>query len=120
MSEPIFKITSYNPKTKRILRANLHESVREVLGPWRWPLQRFGSRNPFVRAEHVSRERRGVDLGYAVTSFDSELYVPVLAAQSGKISFAVDGEDADRAVRRECRVHPGATPRFRASTCRSS
>ncbi len=93
MTEPMFEITSYNAKTKRILRAHLHESAREVLGPWRWPLQRFGSRSPIVLAQHLNRERRGVDIGYAVSSFDSELYVPVLAAQSGKVSFAVDGED---------------------------
>ncbi len=93
MSEPIFDVTSYDPKSKRILRARLNESAREVLGPWRWPLESFGSRRPIVLAEHVTKERRGVDLGYAVSSFDSELYIPVYAAQSGKVSFAFDGED---------------------------
>jgi len=91
MIEPIFDITSYNPKTKKI-RARLHPSAREVRGPWRWPLPRLGNRNPIVLAEHVSDERRGVDLGYAVASFDSELFVPVQAAQSGEVSFAVEGE----------------------------
>lgn len=36
---------------------------------------------------------RGWLRGYTVASFDSELYVSVLAAQSGKVSFAFDGEE---------------------------
>ncbi|MDQ3369915.1 MAG: M23 family metallopeptidase [Myxococcota bacterium] len=92
MTEPMFEITSYNPKTQK-MRARLHPSAREVRGPWRWPLQRVGNRNPIVLAEHTSDERRGVDLGYAVASFDSELFVPVHAAQSGEVSFAIEGQD---------------------------
>jgi len=92
MTEPMFEITSYNPKTKQ-MRARLHPSAREVRGPWRWPLPRLGNRNPIVLAEHASVERRGVDLGYAVASFDSELFVPVHAAQSGEVSFAIEGDN---------------------------
>ena len=92
MSEPIFE-TSYDPHTRKIHHARLHESARAPRGPWRWPLARCGNRSPVVLAEYVTRERRGVDLGYAVSSFDSELHVPVLAAQSGEVSFAVEGDD---------------------------
>ncbi len=92
MTEPMFEITSYNPKTQK-MRARLHPSAREVREPWRWPLPRLGNRNPIVLAEHASNERRGVDLGYAVASFDSELFVPVHAAQSGEVSFAIEGDD---------------------------
>lgn len=92
MSEPMFEITSYNPKTKK-LRARLHPSAKEVRGPWRWPLPRLGNRSPIVLGEHVSKERRGVDLGYAVASYDSQLFVPVHAVQSGEVSFAFEGED---------------------------
>jgi len=42
MSEPIFEITAYNPKTKKF-RAHLHPSSREQRGPWRWPLTRIGN-----------------------------------------------------------------------------
>lgn len=92
MSEPMFKITSYNPKTKQ-LRAHLHPSARSKPQEWRWPISRVGNRSPIVLAEHVTGERRGVDLGYAVAPFDSELYVPVYAAQSGEVSFALEGKD---------------------------
>lgn len=92
MNEPMFEITSHNPKTKR-MRARLHPSAREVRGPWRWPLPRLGNRSPIVLAEHTSDARRGVDLGYAVSSFDSELFVPVHAAQSGEVSFAIEGDE---------------------------
>jgi murein DD-endopeptidase MepM/ murein hydrolase activator NlpD len=90
MTEPIFEITSYNAKTKN-LRARLHPSAGEQRGPWRWPLTRVGNRDPIVLTEHVTQERRGVDLGYEVTPFDSELYVPVHAVQSGDVSFATEG-----------------------------
>ncbi len=91
MIEPMFEITSYNPKTKQ-MRARLHASAREERGPWRWPLPRLGNRNPIILAEHATPERRGIDLGYAVASFDSELFVPVQAVQSGQVSFALEGE----------------------------
>jgi len=90
MSEPFFEVTSHNPKTKRI-RPPLHPSAQAKPQPWRWPLVRIGNRDPIVLAEHVAGERRGVDLGYAVAPFDSELYVPVQAAQSGEVAFAVEG-----------------------------
>jgi murein DD-endopeptidase MepM/ murein hydrolase activator NlpD len=92
MIEPIFEISSYNPKTKQ-MRARLHPSAREQLKPWTWPLARVGNRDPIVLAEHVDDDRRGVDLGYAVAPFDGELYVPVYAVQSGEVSFALDGKD---------------------------
>lgn len=92
MSEPIFEITSYNPKTKQI-RARLHPSARERRGPWRWPLGKCASRPPIVVDEYVLPDRRGVDLGYVVAPFDSELYIPVYAAQSGQVSFAGEGSD---------------------------
>src|SRR5438874_1251054 len=91
--EPIFEITSYNPNTHRITGARLHPSARSKPGPWRWPLGKLGSRPPIVIDEHVAADRRGIDLGYAVTSFDAELYVPVYAAQSGEVSFALEGKD---------------------------
>lgn len=92
MQEPMFDITSYNPKTKQI-RARLHPSARSKPQAWRWPLSRVGNRTPIVVAEHVTKERRGVDIGYAVAPFDSQLYVPVFAAQSGEVSYALEGKD---------------------------
>ncbi len=92
MNEPIFEISSYNPKTKNI-RARLHPSAREQRAPWRWPLEKCGSRPPIVLDEYITENRRGVVLGYVVAPFDGELYVPVHAAQSGEVSFALDGPD---------------------------
>jgi murein DD-endopeptidase MepM/ murein hydrolase activator NlpD len=92
MSEPIFELTSYTAKTKKI-RARLHPSARGTPRPWHWPLGKLGSRPPVVLDEYVDKERRGVDLGYVVAPFDSELYVPVYAAQSGEVSFACEGKD---------------------------
>lgn len=91
MSEPIFEIASYNPKTKRI-RARLHPSAEPKLQAWRWPLSRLGNRDPTVLAEHVADDRRGVDVGYTVAPFDSELYVPVHAVQAGEVAFALEGD----------------------------
>ena len=45
-----------------------------------WPLARLGDREPLVLAEH-SETRRGIDLGYAPSALDSELFVPVHAVQ---------------------------------------
>lgn len=90
MQEPIFEITSFDPKTKNI---RAHPSARPQPKPWRWPLARVGNRDPIVLAEHVADDRRGVDLGYVVAPFDSELYVPVHAVQSGEVSFAHEGTD---------------------------
>ena len=93
MSEPIFEITSYDSKKKRITGARLHPSARSKPGPWRWPLGKLGSRPPIMIDEHVGDERRSIDIGYAVAPFDGELYVPVYAAQSGEVSFALEGKD---------------------------
>lgn len=91
--EPIFEITSYNPNTNRITGARLHTSARSKLGPWCWPLGKMASRPPIVIDKHVSDDRRSIDFGYAVTPFDDQLYVPVYAAQSGEVSFALEGKD---------------------------
>ena len=92
MHKPIFNITNFDPKTKQ-LRARLDPSARATEQPWRWPLPKLGSRSPIVLAAHTDEERRGVDLGYVVASFDSELFVPVYAAQAGEISFAMEASD---------------------------
>jgi murein DD-endopeptidase MepM/ murein hydrolase activator NlpD len=92
MQEPIFEISSYNPKTNQI-RARLHPSAQSQPRPYRWPLTRLGNRDPIVLGEHIAEDRRGVDLGYVVAPFDSELYVPVHAAQAGEVSFACEGKD---------------------------
>lgn len=92
MSEPIFEITSYDPKTKNV-RARLHPSAREKRGPWHWPLGKLASRPPIVLDEYVLDDRRGVDIGYVIAPFDSELYVPIYAAQNGEVSFACEGKD---------------------------
>lgn len=92
MQQPMFDITSFDPRTKRLC-AQLHPSAREVSTPWRWPLPQLGHRSPIVLGDHVSKERRGVDLGYVVAPFDSELFVPVYAAQSGQVSFAMQASD---------------------------
>ncbi len=93
MSEPIFEITSYNPKTKKILAARLHSSAREKRGRCRWPLGQLAGRKPIVLNEYILDGRRGVEIGYVVSPFDSELYVPVYAAQSGEVSFACEGKE---------------------------
>ncbi len=94
MQEPIFEISSYNAKTKQF-RARLHPSARSKPQAWRWPISRVSNRSPIVLAENVTDDRRSVDLGYAVAPFDSELYVPVYAAQSGEVSFALEGKDGN-------------------------
>jgi murein DD-endopeptidase MepM/ murein hydrolase activator NlpD len=88
MNEPIFEISYYNPKTKK-LRARLHPSARAKPQPWRWPLPRLSGRDPV--AVHVGEdERGGVDIGYAGHNFGSELFVPVYAVQRGEVSVAID------------------------------
>jgi murein DD-endopeptidase MepM/ murein hydrolase activator NlpD len=91
MTEPIFEISFYDPRTQQ-MRARLHPSAREEPRPWRWPLVRCGGRDPLVLAEYETHDRRGVDLGYAAAPFDNELYVPVYAARSGEVSFAAEGK----------------------------
>jgi murein DD-endopeptidase MepM/ murein hydrolase activator NlpD len=93
MSEPIFEITSYDPKAQKIRRARLHSSARPKPRPWQWPLARLGGRDPIVLADYADVDRRGVELGYVAAPFDSELFVPVFAAQAGEVSFALEGKD---------------------------
>lgn len=82
----------FEPITKNT-RFRLRDDARKPQPPWRWPLARLGNRDPLVLAEHVSDTRQGVDLGYVVAPFDTELFVPVSAAQSGEISFAMEAAD---------------------------
>jgi len=89
MTEPFFEI----PKTNRIKRVRPHPSAREQRGPCRWPLAKLPGRQPIVLDEYERDGRRGVDLGYVVAPYDSELYVPVYAAHSGEVSFALEGKD---------------------------
>lgn len=93
MPEPIFNITSYDHKSKKIRRARLHPSARPAPKPWQWPLPRLGARDPIVLAEYAETDRRGIELGYVAAPFDSELFVPVFAAQAGEVSFALEGKD---------------------------
>lgn len=55
--------------------------------PWHWPLTTLGDREPIVLADHISGERRGIDLGYEPRQHDADLYVPVYAAQAGDVMF---------------------------------
>jgi murein DD-endopeptidase MepM/ murein hydrolase activator NlpD len=79
-----------DPITKHT-RFRLQDDARAKPLPWRWPLSRLGNRNPIVIGDYTTDERQGVELGYAVAPFDSELFVPVHAAQSGQLSFAMEG-----------------------------
>ena len=92
MHTPMFDISYFDPETKQ-LRARLHPSARTTEQPWRWPLPKLGRRSPIILGEHTAEERRGVDLGYVVAAFDSELFVPVYAAQAGEVSFAMEASD---------------------------
>lgn len=77
------------PVTKRT-RFRLREDARSTPKPWRWPLPRLGSRAPVVLEEHTDAERRGVDVGYAATQFEADLFVPVFAVQAGEVSSAIE------------------------------
>ena len=90
MSDPIFEITSPDPKR---FRARLHPSAQPIASPWRWPLPRLGCRSPIVLVDSVEAERHSVDLGYALAPFDSDLFIPVFAAQAGEVSVATQGAD---------------------------
>lgn len=81
-----------DPITKNT-RFRLQDDARAKPQAWRWPLARLGSRTPTIIGEYASDERQGLELGYAVAAFDSELFVPVCAAQSGQLSFAMEGVD---------------------------
>jgi murein DD-endopeptidase MepM/ murein hydrolase activator NlpD len=91
MQQPIFDITHFDPKTKK-LRARLHPSARPVDEPWRWPLPRLAGRNPIVLAS-VDADRHSVDIGYVAAPYDSDLFVPVFAAKAGEVSFATETKD---------------------------
>jgi murein DD-endopeptidase MepM/ murein hydrolase activator NlpD len=91
MQQPIFDIMHLDPRTKK-LRARLHPSARPIDEPWRWPLPRLAGRNPIVLAS-VDAERHSVDVGYVAAPYDSELFVPVVAAQAGEVSYATETKD---------------------------
>lgn len=80
------------PITKRT-RFRLCDDARAKPEPWRWPLPRLGNRMPTIIGEHTADERHGLELGYAVASFDGELFVPVYAVWSGQLSFAMETQD---------------------------
>lgn len=81
-----------DPITKNT-RFRLRDDARAEQQPWRWPLPRLGNRDPIMLADHDDNGVRCVDVGYAAASFDSELFVPVLAVQSGEVSHALEKED---------------------------
>ena len=91
MQQPIFDITYFDPKTKK-LRARLHPSARPIDEPWRWPLPHLAGRNPIV-LDRVDAERHSVDLGYIAAPYDSALFVPVFAAKAGEVSYATETMD---------------------------
>jgi hypothetical protein len=53
----------------------------------RWPLPQLRGIEPAIIDEHVCGARRAVDLGYP--GLDRELYVPVMAVQSGEVCAAI-------------------------------
>jgi murein DD-endopeptidase MepM/ murein hydrolase activator NlpD len=70
----------------------LAPSARPIDEPWRWPLPRLAGRNPIVLAE-TDADRHSVDIGYAAAPFESELFVPVFAANAGEVSYASETND---------------------------
>lgn len=81
-----------DPITKHT-RFSLRDDARAKPVAWRWPLPRLGNRTPMILGEYTGDHRHGVELGYAVAPFDSELFVPVYAVQSGQLSFALESAD---------------------------
>jgi murein DD-endopeptidase MepM/ murein hydrolase activator NlpD len=79
------------PITKNT-RFVLREDARAKPQPWHWPLGRLGNRDPIVLTGHEENGVRSVDLGYVAAAFDSELFVPIYAAQSGEVSHAIETE----------------------------
>lgn len=79
------------PITKNT-RFVLREDARAKPQSWRWPLPRLGNRDPIVLSEDEAKGVRSVDLGYVAAAFDSELFVPVYAVQSGEVSHALETE----------------------------
>ena len=80
------------PVTKNT-RFQLRDDARAQRQDWRWPLPRLGNRDPIVVDKHVENGRHTVDIGYVAASFDSELFVPVYAVQSGEVSHALETKD---------------------------
>lgn len=80
------------PITKNT-RFHLRDDARAKPQSWRWPLPRLGNRNPIIMSQHEAKSVHSVDLGYVAASFDSELYVPVYAVQSGEVARAIETED---------------------------
>lgn len=79
------------PITKNT-RFRLREDARAQPQPWRWPLARLGNRDPIILSDQHEDGVRSVDLGYVAASYDSELFVPVFAVQSGEVSHAIETE----------------------------
>ena len=84
MFDPIVQSRIRKNQTRWRLRAD----ARPLPRPWRWPLARVLDHEPVVLAEHVTQERRGVDLGYELEPFDAQLRAPVYAIQDGDVLFA--------------------------------
>jgi murein DD-endopeptidase MepM/ murein hydrolase activator NlpD len=86
-------IHSFIPgKRSRGIGWKLRDDARPAELPWRWPLQRLAGREPLVLGTDVNGERLAIDLGYDPRPYDTELFVPVYAAQSGEVALA--GESA--------------------------
>ena len=81
--DPIDKYTTWR------LRADAKAPPK----PWQWPLARIGDREPTILGEHVTPKRRGVEIGFAVASYDDALFVPVHAVQSGEVAYALQQSD---------------------------
>lgn len=79
------------PVTKNT-RFVLREDARPRPQPWRWPLPRLGNRDPIILGANEDKGVNSVDLGYVAASFDSDLFVPVYAVQSGEVSHALETE----------------------------
>jgi murein DD-endopeptidase MepM/ murein hydrolase activator NlpD len=68
----------------------LRNEARLLSQPWHSPLSRLATREPLILREYATDTRRGIELGYEPRDIDSQLYVPVYAAQLGEISAALD------------------------------
>jgi murein DD-endopeptidase MepM/ murein hydrolase activator NlpD len=76
----------------RNTRPDLRLDARPIDEPWRWPLPRLAGRDPRVLAT-TDAQRHSVDIGYTAAPFDSELFVPVIAAKAGEVSYALETKD---------------------------
>jgi murein DD-endopeptidase MepM/ murein hydrolase activator NlpD len=77
----------FRSMTDRRVAWRLAPDAEPLPQPWRWPLARIADRDPLIVAR-LDDDRRGVLLGYERRHFDTELHVPVHAAQEGEIMFA--------------------------------